>query len=205
MFDGGKLISAKPRALQQRALPSSGEAVSGFAARGFFRSGFVCLATLSHSARSSSLRRACGAAEPTIPGSKGGRFIGCGDSDDGDGDGGAPRGLGFDDRAAPPAAAPCRSRLARLRASQARRRWPRLWGSEREVSGGFAPFFGLLADPSKDRLAETVLRFSPRAADPAAASCGRAPTGSRLFGTSMTKRMLCRKRPETRPASAPAP
>src|SRR5258708_1964418 len=34
----------------------SGAAVCGFAARGFFRNGFVCFATLSHSARSSSLR-----------------------------------------------------------------------------------------------------------------------------------------------------
>jgi len=30
-------------------------------------------------------------------------------------------------------------------------------------------------------------------------------TGSRLFGTSMTKCILCRSRPETRAASAPAP
>ena len=38
------------------------DAACAFAARGFFRSGLVCLATLSHNARSSSLRRACGAA-----------------------------------------------------------------------------------------------------------------------------------------------
>jgi hypothetical protein len=35
---------------------AAGAAPSVFAARGFFRSGFVCFATLSHSARSSSLK-----------------------------------------------------------------------------------------------------------------------------------------------------
>jgi hypothetical protein len=35
---------------------ANGESASCFAARGFLRSGFVCLATLSHKARSSSLK-----------------------------------------------------------------------------------------------------------------------------------------------------
>ena len=101
-----------------------------------------------------------------------------------------------------------RHRLWRLapvrRSARRRRRGARGDGAGvRRLRAGLRA--GPLADPSTDRPAETALRFSPMAADPAPASCGPAPTGSRLFGTRMTKRMLCRSRPDTCPASAPAP
>jgi hypothetical protein len=58
------------------------ELACGFDGRGFFRSGLVCLATLSHSARSSSLklrlRRAAGGESGIVIE---GRFIGDGDND----------------------------------------------------------------------------------------------------------------------------
>src|ERR1700688_1936823 len=67
--------------------------VSGFAARGLLRRGFVCLATLSHNARSSSLRlrlRRGGVGNSGMEVEE--RFIGRGDNDRCGGD--APRGPG---------------------------------------------------------------------------------------------------------------
>jgi hypothetical protein len=66
------------------AISATGVAAGGLAARSLFRSGFVCFVTLSHSARSSSLKprlRRGGAANSGIEG-EGGRFIGGDDNDD---------------------------------------------------------------------------------------------------------------------------
>ena len=63
---------------------ATGASAGGLAARGLFRSGFVCFATLSHNARSSSLKprlRRGGVANSGIEG-EGGRFIGGDDNDD---------------------------------------------------------------------------------------------------------------------------
>jgi hypothetical protein len=66
---------------------------AALAARGFLRSGFVCLATLSHSARSSSLnaRLRLGGAGSSRIGIEERRFIGRGGNDDSDDDGGGAR------------------------------------------------------------------------------------------------------------------
>ena len=62
---------------------ATGKASGDFAARGFFRSGLVCLATLSHNARSSSLnaRLRRGGADNSGIGVGDGRFIGRRDND----------------------------------------------------------------------------------------------------------------------------
>ena len=80
--------------LAAAGVTGSGDAACAFAARAFLRSGFVCLATLSHSARSSSLRlRLRRGADNSGIGIEGGRFIGRGgDGDDDGSDGGAPHG-----------------------------------------------------------------------------------------------------------------
>jgi hypothetical protein len=59
---------------------ASDKIASGFAARGLFRNGFVCFATLSHNARSSSLKLRLRRGEADHSGIKvgGGRFIGRG-------------------------------------------------------------------------------------------------------------------------------
>ena len=182
--------------------PPRRKATGGFAARCRLRSGLTCLATLSHSARSSSLRprlrRGSGVSSGIEFEDR--RFMGGCDIGGGGGGGrssgtgsilgrASGSGTGF-------AMAAWRGRRLRGRRPLAAAPGPR--PASRRSSG-------LLADPSADRPAETVLRFSPTAARPAPASCGPAPTGSRLFGTSMTKRMLWRRRPDTLPASAPAP
>jgi hypothetical protein len=61
-------------------ISAAGEGASAFAARGFFRSGFACFATLSHKARSSSLklRWRRGDADHSGIEIEGGRFIGRG-------------------------------------------------------------------------------------------------------------------------------
>jgi hypothetical protein len=62
---------------------SSAEAASVFPERGFFRNGFVCLATLSHNARSSTLKLRLRRGDADHSGIEvgGGRFIGRGDND----------------------------------------------------------------------------------------------------------------------------
>ncbi len=61
------------------------------------------------------------------------------------------------------------------------------------------------ACPAADRSAETVWRSSPMADPRGPEACGRARPDRALFGTSITNCVLCRSRPETFPASAPAP
>jgi hypothetical protein len=75
------------------AVSASDKTISALAARGFFRSGFICLATLSHKARSSSLRLRFRRGETGNSGIKGedGRFIGRRGNGD-IGGGGAARG-----------------------------------------------------------------------------------------------------------------
>jgi hypothetical protein len=60
---------------------ASGATVCGFAARCFLASGLACLATLSHNARSSSLKLRLRRGGAGNSGIVGGRFIDGGDSD----------------------------------------------------------------------------------------------------------------------------
>jgi hypothetical protein len=74
-FDVAGLVAAN--------VSAAGESADALAARCFFRSGFVCLATLSHNAHSSSLKARLrrGEAGNSGIGSEGGRFIGRRDSE----------------------------------------------------------------------------------------------------------------------------
>ena len=88
--DGGDLGEASGFAATGAS--KSGEPAWGFAARCLLPSGLVCLATLSHNARSSSLRLRLRRGGASKSGINGGRFIGDGDNDDNENDGvGVPR------------------------------------------------------------------------------------------------------------------
>src|SRR6185437_2275598 len=67
---GGSACAAFPTA------DASASCAAGLAARAFFRNGFVCLATVSHSARSSSLSARLRRGGSTSSGMKRERFIG---------------------------------------------------------------------------------------------------------------------------------
>ena len=69
------------------------------------------------------------------------------------------------------------------------------------TSAGLAPFLTSFAD----RFAETVFAIFSDGRSSGTGSFLARMTGSRLFGTSITNRMLWRRRPDTLPASAPAP
>ena len=87
-----EVIWAKPRALPPRVLPHPANQPAALRRDVFYRSGLVCLATLSHNARSSSLRLRLRRGGGSNSGINGGRFIGDGDSDNDDNDGvGVPR------------------------------------------------------------------------------------------------------------------
>ena len=155
----------------------SGDAACGLAARGFFRSGRVCLAILSQRARSSSLklRLRRGGADSSGIEVGGGRFIGCDGNDDSDG-GGAHGSVRCS--AALPAAVPLSqqpfelSLVRRLPEAALTRPQHSLSSVLLKRLPASRHSFDLSADPSRDRLAEIALRFSPMASRPAGASCG---------------------------------
>src|SRR5207245_3057321 len=157
----------------------SNATTGGFEARCRLRSGLTCLATLSHSARSSSLRprlRRGGSGNSGIKLDRR-RFIDDGDIGADGADAALPRPLQpwAAAREAAPASPwpPGPPELARAPLlTRAVLPGPRAWRwsprSPRAASQRSS-------DPSADRFAGTVLRSSPTADRPAPASCGRAP------------------------------
>src|SRR5882757_5319022 len=141
----------------------SGGATGGFAARCRLRNGLTCLATLSQSACSSSLRprlRRGGSGNSGIK-LEDRRFIG----GIGGGDGGTFREPGRCSGALPAAAPVLQLWLGQLE-------WPAFASSLPPVASPPAHQF---SGPSADRFAETALRFFPTVARPAPAPGGRAP------------------------------
>ena len=194
-----RLVAVMQRALARRAALSFRRVGRRLRQRGRLRNGLTCFATLSHSARSSSLSarlRRGGVGMSRHSSSTVRRFIDV-VAEAADVRGGASnRGTGLT------LGRGCRQRHRLCHRRPARLAWrTAAFVAAAGASSGLAPF----GHPSADRPAETALRSSPTAARPARhLACPRA-TGSRLFGTSMTKRAPCFSRPATRPASAPAP
>ena len=152
--------------------------------RGFFRSGLTCRATLSQSARSSSLElRRRGEGGGSGIENDCGRFM----------DGGCAAARGSADSTGGGALFGRSRARARVAATAvAACRW-----SSRPLAQP--------ADPLREPSADTAWRSAPTAAHPASAACAPRASGSRLLGTSITKRMLLLSRPAIFPASGPAP
>ena len=166
------------------------------------RSGLTCLATLSHSARSSSLRPRLRRGGSGNSGIESGRRRFIDDGDIGAGDAEPVLSKPLQPWAAARAAAPASPRQP---GPPELAKQPRPMKAVQPRAGCWSPRSPRAAAQrscSTARFAGTALRFSPTAAHPAPAACGRAPIGSRLFGTSMTKRALWRSRPATLPASS---
>ncbi len=165
------------------------DAAGGFT-RCRLRSGLTCLATLSHSARSSSLR-------PRL------RRGGTGNL--GDRTRRPPFICGSDSGGADAAGALVETGAMTGRGSGSGTIFVASAWMAAVTSGGFSAPFSSLAGSFNALVCGNSLAILSDGRSSGTGSLRPRAAGSRLFGTRMTKRALWRIRPETLPASAPAP